>query len=350
MRPALLVGMMLSVCSLAGAPLWSADDLAKEVAKRDAEVAKAQQVYDAALAAANERALKVYVRIAQREVKAGNVAGAGAAWKEVLRLDRKQAEATAFFTSAGMLDDVLAELDAPEVDPLGNPVPGSASGGGKRAVLVIGAGGALIPSGVTTLTEAFTARTLELVVANVVGDGVLFEEGGAANGQALGVIADEVHYLVRAGGTAVSLKAPFERNAAWVQIAAQFNGGELRLWLNGKLVAKGTAGFATIPAHGGGGVGGGDGGNSAGWARNCQFLLASMRLTGSARYTDQAGPNGRMDSDKGTLLAITPEAIAAELPAPAPGARKSTMITLTKLDRTPPASVAWTVTGEVGAR
>jgi hypothetical protein len=185
----------------------------------------------------------------------------------------------------------------------------------------------------------------------VTGDGMLFEEGGPSNGQGIAVIGNEVHYVVRAGGTPTSITAPFDRATAWIQIAVQFNGGELRLWLNGKLAAKGTSTYAAIPGHGGGGVGNGDGSNCGGWSRNAQFHLASLRLTGSARYSDVAGPNGRMDSDKGTLLAITPEVIAAELPAAPAGARKTAaMVSLTKLDRTPPSSVGWTVTGEVGIR
>lgn len=360
MRTTVIMVILAMAWAGTGTSAWSVEDLTKELAKRDAEVAKAQQAFDAALAAANERTLKVIVRIAQREAKAGNVPAAAAAWKEALRLDRKQAEATAYFTSAGNLDAVLAELDAPETDLLGNPVAGSApaaSGtpaGGKRAILIIGVDGALVPTGTTTLTEAFPVRTTELVVGKVTGDGALFEEGGSVNGQAIGVVGNEVHYVVRASGMPATITAPFDRAVAWTQISVQFNGGELRLWLNGKLAAKGTAGFTAIPGHGGGGVGSGDGNgsNCAGWARGCQFQLASFRLSNVARYTDQAGPNGKMDADKVTTLAITPEVIAAEIPAPAASTRNKTPViaTVTKLDRLPPSSFGWTATGEVGAR
>ncbi|HEX3135541.1 MAG TPA: hypothetical protein VHX44_18405 [Planctomycetota bacterium] len=326
----------------------TADELAKEVAKRDGEVAKAKQVYDAAVKVADDKALKNYVRLAQRAVKDNDTASATTAWTEVLRLDRKQAEAIAWFTKLGTLEVVLAELDNP-TDLLGNPLGGGAKPG--KAVLVFGAGGALLPSGVRTLMEPFPARTTELVVSSVIGDGVLFEEGGGGNGQALGVIGSEIHYVVRAGSMAYSITAPFDRREKWTQIVAQFEAGVVRLWLNGKPVAKGDSGFPTIPGHGGGGLGKGDGSNPGGWDENCQFLLASLRMANRARYSDQVKPTGAMDADADTVLGVTPEAIAVELAAQAVGGKKPTdPIMLQKIDRMPPGNITWTASGMVGVR
>jgi len=325
-----------------------ADDLAKEVAKRDAEVAKAKQTYDGAVKVADDKALKLYVRIAQRAVKDSDVTAATAVWTEVLRLDRKQPEAVAWFTKLGTLDAVIAELDNP-TDLLGNPLNSGAKAG--KAVLMFGAGGALVPTGVRTLTEAFTARTTELTVGTVTGDGVLFEEGAGSNGQALGVIGAEIHFMVRVGGTAYSITAPFDRREKWTHIAAQFDAGVLRLWLNGKVVAKADSGFPSIPAHGGGGLGMGDGSNPGGWTENCQFLLASLRIANKARYSDQVKPSGAMDADADTVLGVTPEAIAAELVAQTTGTKKSTEpIMLQRIDRMPPGNITWTASGMVGIR
>lgn len=346
----LFLGCALGLTLVSSACGATADDLAKEVAKRDAEVAKAKQVYDAAVKVADEKALKTYVRIGQRAVKDSDPTSATAVWTEVLRLDRKNPEAIAWFTKLGTLDAVLAELDNP-TDLLGNPLNGGVKPGSGKAVLMFGAGGALVPAAVRTLTEAFTARTTELVVGSVTGDGVLFEEGGGGNGQAIGVIGTEIHVVVRAGSVAYSITAPFDRREKWTHIAVQFDAGMLRLWLNGKPVAKGDSGFPAIPGHGGGGLGLGDGSNPGGWAENCQFLLASLRIANLARYSDQVKPTGAMDADPDTVLGVTPEAIAVELAAQATGAKKpSEPIMLQRVDRMPPGSITWTASGLVAVR
>jgi hypothetical protein len=327
----------------------AADELAKEVAKRDAEVAKAKQTYDGAVKVADEKALKLYVRIAQRAAKDNDKDGATLAWTEVLRLDREQADAVQWFTKLGTLDAVLAELDNP-TDLLGNPIaaPGAKPG---KSVLVIGTGGALVPATVRTLTEPFTARTTELVVGQVTGDGVLFEEGGGGNGQAIGVVGNELHYVVRAGSVPFTVTAPFDRKAPWTHIAAQFDSGTVRIWLNGKAAAKADSMLPSIPGHGGGGLGNGDGSNPGGWQANCQFVLASFRLANKARYSDQVKPTGAMDADADTVLGVTPEAIAAELAAQAVGGKKPTEpIMLQRVDRMPPGNITWTASGMVAVR
>jgi hypothetical protein len=348
MKPSLLALLLLLWCTSSA---WAVEELAKEIARRDAEVAKAKQVFDAAVGVANERALKTYARIAQRSFKSADVAGATAAWTEVLRIDRKHVEAVAYFTTIGTLEAVLAELDQP-TDLLGNPVGAARGGGVGKNVLVFGTDGALQPSGDRTLGEAFSERTTELVIGKVTGDGVVFEEGGGSNGQAIGVIADELHYILRAGGTAMISKVPFDRAAAWTHVAAQFDAGEVRVWLNGRLATKGKADFSSIPPHGGGGLGKGDGSNSGGWAANCQFLLGAMRISGVARFSDQSAPDGRMETDRNTLLAITPEAIAAELSAVIAGTRAPAAATMPvqRIERMPPTNLTWTASGEVGIR
>ncbi len=345
----LALSTVLWLVCMSGLCAAATDDLAKEVAKRETELAKAKQVFEAAVAEVDGRALKAYLRIAQRSAK--DLEGAGAAWTEVLRLDRKHPEAVAWFIKQGTLEAVLADLDHP-TDLLGNQLGGSDRLQPGRAVLVIGANASLVPVGVRTLTESFAARTTELVVGAVTGDGVLFEEGASGNGQAIGVVADEIHYVVRTGGMPISIKAPFDRTVPWTQVVVQFDGGALSLWLNGKRVAKGDAGFTTIPAHAGGGIARGDGGNSGGWTDNCQFLLASLRLSNRARYSDKIRPDGTMEPDADTVLALTPEAIAAELTLlrTTSTTKPSEIILLQRVDRMPPGNISWTATGMVGVR
>jgi len=330
------------LCALVASPLWSLDELEREVARHDAELAKAQLQFDDTVNAINEKALKTFMRLAQRQTKAGDMVLAGASWKEVLRLQRSQPEARAFFTMLNTLDAVLADIDQPR-DLLGNPIEDAEVG---RPALLFSADGALTPTPGTVLTSAFTARTTEMVVGRVSGDGLFFEEGGPANGQAIGLTGTDLIYLVRADGKAVSIKAPFERKAAWTHIAVQYNAGEMRLWLNGKLAAKGSAGFTSIPGHGDGGLGKGSGPNPGDWLASCQFALAAFRLSGSARYSDSAAPDGGMTTDKATLLAVTPDAIIAEMPSGA-AAKEVKKTVAKKIGSSPPDATLWQVSGTV---
>ena len=349
--PRLFLGPLLALVLITSGFSATADELAKEIEKREAEVAKAKQVYDTAVKVADDKALKAYVRIAQRAAKDSDPSSANAAWTEVMRLDRKQVEAVAWFIRQGTLDAVLADLDHP-TDLLGNPLPGAMTRTKPgKAVLMFGPAGSLVPTGVRTLSEGFVARTTELVVGSVTGDGTLFEEGGGSNGQALAVIGADIHVVVRAEGVLYAITAPFDRRAPWTHIAAQFDAGKVHLWLNGRLVAKGDSGFASIPAHGGGGLGMGDGSNPGGWTTNCQFLLASLRLANRARYSAQVEPTGAMDADADTVLSVTPEAIITELGVQGTGVKKTTEpLMLQRLERTLPGNVTWTAGGQVAVR
>jgi hypothetical protein len=302
--------------------------------------------------AANEKAAKAYTRIAQRLAKAGDGTGAALAWKEVLRLQRANVEARTFFTMLNTLDAVLAELDQPATDllgnPVGNPVGNPAATTGGHPALIFNADSALVPNPDTILTASFTTRTTEMIIGRTSGDGLLFEEGGPANGQAIGLTGTEILYVVRADAKMVSIKAPFDRKAAWMHVAVQFSAGEMRMWLNRVLVAKGSSGFTSIPAHGDGGLGKGSGPNPSDWTTNCQFALAAFRMTGTARYTDQVGPDGTMTIDKNTLLGVTGDTIIAEMP-PATIPRDIHPTVLKKLGSMPMGSPVWVVSGSVEA-
>lgn len=89
------------------------------------ESAKAQEAFDASLSKATATAIKSLSTIATTAVKRGDMAEAAQAWKEVLRFDQQHADARAFFTATGNLEQVLEETSVPR------PIPASASGGTK---------------------------------------------------------------------------------------------------------------------------------------------------------------------------------------------------------------------------
>jgi hypothetical protein len=109
---------------------------------RDALIPPYQQAVDAAgktYAAGVDRArdtcLSALVATARREARKPDRSGAVAAWTEVLRLDPDHADATAFFSAIGTLDQVRESLAGdpapravPAEDPFGNalePSPGA---------------------------------------------------------------------------------------------------------------------------------------------------------------------------------------------------------------------------------
>lgn len=88
-----------------------------------AEETKAKEAYDAAVAKANAGVVKSLTALAQSAARKGDVTESAAAWKEVLRFDRENADARAFFTATGNLDQALADTATPRA----LPVPGAAS-------------------------------------------------------------------------------------------------------------------------------------------------------------------------------------------------------------------------------
>ncbi len=343
LRPVLRLAALL--CAVVATPLWSLDELEREVARHDAEVAKAQKQFDDVVAAINDKTLKTIVHLAQRQTKAGDMVLASASWKEVLRLQRSQAEARAFFTSLGTLDAVIADLDQPR-DLLGNPIEADVG----RPALLFSADGALTPTPGTVLTSAFTARHRPKWWSGASAATAACSSRSGGLGQWPGHfrpdLGTDLIYLVKAGGTAATIKAPFERKASWTHIAVQYNAGEMRLWLNGKLAAKGSAGFTAIPGHGDGGLGKGSGPNPGDWQASCLFALAAFRLSGSARYSDATAPDGAMATDKATLLAVTPDAILAEMP-PDASAKEVKKTVAKKIGGAPPRCHVRAVSGTV---
>jgi hypothetical protein len=111
--------LALILCLVAG---LSAADPVDPAATYHNEAAKAKESFDAAQAKSNATAIKALTSLAQSAAKKGDIGEAAAAWKEVLRFDRENADARAFFTATGNLDQVLADTASPR--PV--PAPGAA--------------------------------------------------------------------------------------------------------------------------------------------------------------------------------------------------------------------------------
>lgn len=105
------------------------DALGAEQAKADAALADAEAEHRTAMRKARERALAALRRSLQRGMGPAEQA---AILREILRIDRTDADAVAFFSAVGSLDAVLAELGPapPGDDLLGD---GPATSGGMRA-------------------------------------------------------------------------------------------------------------------------------------------------------------------------------------------------------------------------
>jgi hypothetical protein len=96
----------------------------RELVRYQQAVAKLVQQREEAVAKEQAKVIPVLAAAARAAVRQGDMATAGATWKQILVLDRDQPDAVAYFTSLGQLTQVLAELEG---DPLAPTAPVSAS-------------------------------------------------------------------------------------------------------------------------------------------------------------------------------------------------------------------------------
>ncbi|HYE04758.1 MAG TPA: hypothetical protein VEL07_04475 [Planctomycetota bacterium] len=306
-----------ALVAVATTALVGADDVDKELGRWQDEIGKARSEYQTEVGRANDKAIKALVRIAQREVKAGDLSAATEAWRAVLTIDPDVDEARDFFTAIGQLDQVLAEIAASD-DPLAG-----LGGGGAKPALIFSPGALLAPSG-NVLEVAFDQRTIEVVVGKAVGDGVLYEEGNEKAGLAICLVGDHVRFVIAANKEKAELAGGFDRSVPWTHLAVQFDKGEVSLWIGGKLAQKARSALVTFPKHeGDGGLGSERRGSVADMDDNAlSFRCAMFRLSKAARFTTAFQPASDALTDKSTLLAIGAEnlreLLAAHLAQPAP--------------------------------
>jgi hypothetical protein len=112
--------LALLTFSLSGTTaLKAAESVEREALRYNDAVTKLIIIRDQTIATQRFKSLSALSKLAKNRARANDGPGTMAAWRAVLRLDRENAEARAFFTTAGMLDQVITELDAKPVDLLG---------------------------------------------------------------------------------------------------------------------------------------------------------------------------------------------------------------------------------------
>jgi hypothetical protein len=314
------------------------EELDKEVARHQVETAKLDQDHQQAVAKARQKSVATLERLAAKQTRAGDLAGATLVWKEVLRLDQDHAEARRFFSALGTLDSMLAEV-ATTTDVLGNPSGGAVPRAGRRCLLLLD--GATLTPGGAAINAGFAACTVELLVGKVQGDGTLYSEGGSSNGQVISVAGPRLSFLARNSGVVADINAPFDRSLPWTHIAATFDNGKLTLWLNGKAAASGPAPFPAVAQHGTasylGGLGKGGG-----------MALAGFRLTRAVRYQAPFAPPADLAADPETVLGISAASLAplvAQATVVTPGGQPPLIATVPNV---PDGSLSWTASGVIG--
>jgi hypothetical protein len=106
-------------------------------------------------------------------------------------------------------------------------------------------------SGSGTFHNAFAERTVSMWLNPDSTDGsqVLFNEGGFFNGMGLRINDGTLEAIVKNTGTAGTVAGPFDRTE-WTHVAAVFDRGAFRLYVNGsELAVNEDVGYDTVPGH-----------------------------------------------------------------------------------------------------
>jgi hypothetical protein len=120
-----LLGLLAADPAPATPPVPANPAVDRELVRYQQAVARLKQQRDEAVAKEKAKVIPVLAAAARAAVKRGDMAAATATWRQVLVLDRDQADAVGFFTSLGQLDRVLQELDGDPLAP--TAAPGSAA-------------------------------------------------------------------------------------------------------------------------------------------------------------------------------------------------------------------------------
>ena len=115
--PRPLIALLLLILALPA--LGAADPAEREALRFNDAVTKLMQTRDDAQANHKAKAITALTAMAKSRTKAEDTAGATEVWRAILTIDREHSDARAYFTLLGTLDTVLASLDAPPTDLLG---------------------------------------------------------------------------------------------------------------------------------------------------------------------------------------------------------------------------------------
>ncbi len=110
------------LCVLNGGTYASASDtVERESLKFNDAVTKLEITRDKTIASYRYKSIVTLTTLAKNRARAKDETGCAAAWRAVLKLDKENVEARAYYTTAGTLEKTLAELEAESkpVDLLG---------------------------------------------------------------------------------------------------------------------------------------------------------------------------------------------------------------------------------------
>lgn len=107
------------IVGVGGSCVHAAEMVDRESLRYNDAVTKLEIIRDQAIAAQRYKSLMTLSKLAKNRARSNDAEGTTAAWRAVLFLDRENAEARAFFSTAGTLDQVINELDAKPTDLLG---------------------------------------------------------------------------------------------------------------------------------------------------------------------------------------------------------------------------------------
>jgi hypothetical protein len=86
-----------------------------------------------------------------------------------------------------------------------------------------------------TFKSKFSESTFCVWLKDPSKDGLLYEEGGGTNGCAVTIIKNEVQFATRNRGKQTTIKADYPDDGKWHFIAAVFDNGTMRLYMDGEL-------------------------------------------------------------------------------------------------------------------
>jgi len=165
------------------------------------------------------------------------------------------------------------------------------------------------------MREAYSTRTVEMWVSPGKKDGMIFDEGGNANGQALAIAKGRVRYAVCIQGDTVCLEAPLPKRAKWVHLALQFQEGKVSLWVNGQPKATSKTTLTQVNQHTQTATLGAGSDNDAGqWSHNHPGFagrIAVFRVSAGTKYTKPFEPKKRLRPGPDTLYFLSAERLPA---------------------------------------
>ena len=169
-------------------------------------------------------------------------------------------------------------------------------------------------SGRPNMREPYSTRTVEMWVQPGTRDGMIFDEGGNINGQALAISSGHVRYAVSIEDDKICLEAPLPKRAKWVHLALQFQEGKVSLWVNGQPKATSKTALPQVKEHlQPATLGAGYENDAANWGNNYPGFtgkIAVFRVSAGAKYSKPFEPPKRLRPGADTLYFLSAERLS----------------------------------------